>query len=286
MKEKISPFLREYLHLSHFSNQYVKNSEEKEDADDPLKEEEFERVRGLIHKYPNRALIKVSYLCAAHCRFCTRIRQIGKKEGTLNEADILSMVDYIKHHPEIEDVILSGGDPLYTPKLSFDVWNAMSEIPSIKVMRIGTRLPFQLPGAIESGAYKPLLEAISRTSEKRPVFVMLHAEHPDEITPESLKALRILKETGATLMSQTVLLKGVNDEISVLLDLCRKLYFNGVIPYYLYRCDRVKGLERFWVEEDKERRLARDLRIKLSGIACPLLVEDSESTNGKWPVHI
>lgn len=284
MKEKITPFLKQLLFSEAIRKQYLINENpiiENVSYNDPLMEENHEVVKGLVHKYKNRALIKVSYQCAAHCRFCTRIRQIGNEEGTLNSINIDAIADYLQDHPEIDDVILSGGDPLYTPKLTLEVLEKIKNIGSIKVIRIGSRMPFHAPLAFNNAVYDNLFNQIKEISKDKPFYILIHIEHPSELVPESIAAIKILKNLGVTLLSQTVLLKNINDDVVVLETMYRELYYLGIIPYYLYHCDNVKGLEHFMVEKEKE--IASELRVKLSGIATPLLVEDIENGYGKIP---
>lgn len=286
MREKITPFLKQLLFSEAIRKQYLINENpiiENVSYNDPLMEENHEVVKGLVHKYKNRALIKVSYQCAAHCRFCTRIRQIGNEEGTLNSINIDAIANYLQNHPEIDDVILSGGDPLYTPKLTLEVLEKIKNIGSIKVIRIGSRMPFHAPLAFNNAVYDNLFNQIKEISKDKPFYILIHIEHPSELVPESIAAIKILKNLGVTLLSQTVLLKNINDDVVVLETMFRELYHLGVIPYYLYHCDNVKGLEHFMVEKEKEKEIASELRIKLSGIATPLLVEDIENGYGKIP---
>lgn len=286
MKEKITPHLRVRLDRPGIAGQYVRSPVEDElpDFDDPLMEDAHEPVRGLIHKYANRALVKVSYRCAAHCRFCTRIRQIGDPAGTLQPADVEPLIRYLEKHPEIEDVILSGGDPLVTPAMTALLIRRMREIPSVKVLRIGTRLPLQEPEALQKGPQLALLDLIEETAADRPFFVLLHINHPDELTEGSREAIRTLRSRGVTLLSQSVLLRHINDQADILVRLFREICHLGVMPYYLYRCDAVRGLERFVVDPERERTIYRTLRADLSGIACPLLVEDLAGGYGKNPL--
>lgn len=284
MKEKITPYLRGLLHFESMGRQYLKDKNEGEHFDDPLMEEAHERVRGLVHKYPNRALIKVSYLCAAHCRFCTRIRQIGNKEGTLSDDDIENIALYLQLHPEIDDVILSGGDPFYTPRITQKLLNRLAQIESIKVFRIGTRMPLQSPDSFQTKPLQALIQYLVTLADRLPVYVLIHVEHPDELTDAVVDLLRKWRKHPFTLLSQTVFLKGINDEFDILYPLFKQLYHLGVTPYYLYHCDKVAGLERFVGDMEKEKKIALQLRESLSGIACPLFVEDIANGYGKWPV--
>ncbi len=288
MKEKVTPYLKGLAHADAIKRQYYVSADEplNEPYNDPLLEDKHEVVKGLIHKYANRALIKVSYQCAAHCRFCTRIRQIGNTEGTLNDTDIDNITTYLQQHPEINDVILSGGDPLYTPAITTRLLQHLTTIDSIKVVRIGTRLPLQLPAAISSTALAPLLALVKEISSRMPFYILLHINHPEELTDEALGAIQQLRTLGVTLLSQTVFLKGINDDADVLEHLYNKLYHAGVVPYYLYHCDAVAGIQHFAVDLAKEKEIASLLAARLSGIACPTYVVDVENGHGKIPMPL
>jgi lysine 2,3-aminomutase len=289
MREKLTPYLKKLAHHPGIERQYVmqESGGHQTSYNDPLLEDEHEVVKGLVHKYPNRALIKVSYQCAAHCRFCTRIRQIGNASGTLKQPDLLKIKNYLEHHPEIEDVILSGGDPFLTPKLTLSLLELIWPIKSVKVMRIGSRLALQAPKSIKNVMVKEVLAKIKEIGKRKPFYILLHVNHPDELSEEAILAIKSLKNSsGATLLSQTVFLQGVNMDFNVLHQLFKQLYFTGVIPYYLYHCDQVKGLEKFTGDIEVEKSIMRKLRTSLSGIAYPTYIVDLEEDFGKFPVDL
>ncbi len=289
MREKTTPYLRSIAVSASIADQYyISESEPFADDtyNDPLHEDDHEVVKGLVHKYSNRALIKVSYQCAAHCRFCTRIRQIGNAEGTLTDDNINNIITYLYQHPEIDDVILSGGDPFYTAKLTYQLLQQLKEINSIKVFRIGTRLPLQLPEAFQSDAVQLLLSLIDEIAKRRPFYILLHINHPDELTEQALATIAMLRSHKVTLLSQTVFLKGINDNYKTLHQLYTQLHYTGVIPYYLYHCDAVKGIQHFAVDIEKEKEIATQLTATLSGIACPTYIIDVEDGHGKIPVPL
>lgn len=288
MKEKVTPYLRNLANTDAIKRQYYISADEPADEpyNDPLLEDTHEVVKGLVHKYSNRALIKVSYQCAAHCRFCTRIRQIGNLEGALTATDIDNIIAYLRQHTEINDVILSGGDPLYTPAITLQLLERLAGIDTIKVLRIGSRLPLQLPTAITSTAVAPLLTLIKELSSRMPFYILLHINHPEELTNEALAAIKHLRTLGITLLSQTVFLKGINDDATVLEHLYTRLYHAGVVPYYLYHCDAVDGIQHFAVNIAKETEIASILTARLSGIACPTYVVDVENGHGKVPMPL
>ncbi len=248
---------------------------------DPLLEEEFTPVRGLVHKYPNRVLILLTMACASYCRFCTRQRSVSDiKKGEIKEKDLNEMVKYLKKHPEVKEVILSGGDPLVVPEILKKALKVFSSLPQIKIIRIGTRVPVSDPDLVT----KDLLAAFKEV--RPPLYLMIHFEHPAEITPQTVRAIEKLRKAGAILFSQSVFLKGVNDKVEVLEELFSRLVEIGVKPYYLFRCDPVEGSESFWVEPEKEIEIASELRKRLSGLAYPVYVIDAPSGSGKIPVPL
>jgi lysine 2,3-aminomutase len=289
MKEKVTPYIKELLGYEAIKAQYAVSGCEPANGGaytDPLMEDSHEVVKGLVHKYPNRALIKVSYQCAAHCRFCTRIRQIGDPAGTLTTGDIAAITGYLLAHPEIDDVILSGGDPFYTSVATRQLLQQLQQVLGIKVLRLGTRLPLQLPSAFASAGILDLLEDIREIGLEKPVYLLLHINHPAELTTEALAVIAQLRRYPVTLLSQTVFLKAVNDSFEVLYELYTRLYHAGVVPYYLYHCDAVQGIGHFAVPMETERAIVTRLTAALSGIACPTYVIDVGEGYGKIPVPL
>lgn len=249
--------------------------------EDPLLEEKYEKIKGLIHKYRNRVLILLTLTCASYCRFCTRRRKVSDIEkGRLSKADIKKMIAYCLKHPEIKEVIFSGGDPLTVPELLIFSLKAFSRLPQIKVIRIGTRAPVSQPSLVN----QKLLQTIKKI--KQPVYVGIHFEHPDELTPQTIRACEKLRKAGAILFSQSVFLKGINDSFKTLYQLFSRLIEIGVRPYYLYRCDPVSGIGHFRVPFEKEIKIATQLRKKLSGLAWPTYVIDTPFGHGKVPVPL
>lgn len=253
-----------------------------DDMRDPLLEGEHEVVRGLIHKYDNRALCLLTAECAAYCRFCTRRRMVSDiEQGRMGEGDIRRWADHLRTHPRVREVILSGGDPFFVSDdlLRFAL-TELSSVPSIKVIRIGTRVPISDPRLVTDEK----LSAIA--SVPQPVYVGIHVEHPAELTSETVAALAKLRKAGAILYSQTVFLAGINDDYDTLYELFSGLIEVGVRPYYIYRCDPVAGIAHFRVNPRKERKIMTDLRKSLSGIACPTYVVDTPKGSGKIPVPL
>lgn len=286
MKEKITPHIKSLLHHKDIASQYAAQEPVGPGYSDPLMEDSHEVVKGLVHKYDNRALIKVSYQCAAHCRFCTRIRQIGDPAGTLTDVDIHNIVQYIKSNEQIDDVILSGGDPLYTPHITTRLLQELRAIPSVKILRIGSRLALQSPISFKTASIRNLLELVNNIAKTKPFFLLLHINSPKELTDEVMEVIGYLRTLPVTLLSQTVFLKGINDNFETLYELFKKAYHAGIIPYYLYHCDAVTGLEHFCVDIHAEREIVKQLHQSLSGIGCPKFVIDVADGYGKIPVPL
>jgi len=288
LAEKISDHLKKLAKKSpaihrefYFSKKELQVKEDKFCSIDPLLEEEHTEVRGLIYKYPGRVLILLTLNCASYCRFCTRRRSVSDiKKGNLTTEDINRMAEFLKKHKEIKEVILSGGDPLTVPHLLKYALKVFSALPQIKVIRIGTRAPVSNPKLVNND----LIRIIQKIPQ--PVYVLIHFEHPDELTKETIEACKKLRKAGAILYSQSVFLKGVNDSYKILYDLFSRLIEIGIKPYYLYRCDPVEGISHFRVPFEKEIKIATQLRKNLSGLAWPTYVIDTPYGAGKIPVPL
>jgi lysine 2,3-aminomutase len=249
---------------------------------DPLREKEHEVVPGMINKYGNRVLCLLTAECAAYCRFCTRRRLVSDIErGRMEPGHIDEWVAYLADHPEVREVIISGGDPFAVDDDLFEhALSEISSVESVKVLRIGTRVPVSDPSHVTPRK----LDVISRVSQ--PVYVGIHFEHPTEITRPTVRCVKDLIAAGAILYSQSVFLKGVNDNYGTLRDLFTGLVEIGVRPYYIYRCDPIPGAMHFIVDFDTERRIMTELRRTLSGLACPTYVIDAPEGSGKVPVPL
>ncbi len=252
------------------------------EARDPLCEDKYQPVRGLVHKYANRVLCLLTTECASYCRFCTRRRMVSDiEQGRMSEEDVERWAHYIKSHSEVREAIISGGDPLVVSDAFFRfAVEKISSIDAIKTLRIGTRVPVSDPALLTEHKIETIASVV------QPVYVGIHFEHPAEITPETVRACERLRKVGAILYSQTVFLAGVNDDYDTLYELFSRLIEIGVRPYYLYRCDPVEGAGHFRVDFEKERQIATKLRANLSGLACPTYVIDSPNGSGKIPVPL
>ena len=244
------------------------------DSEDPLHEGEDSPVPNLVHRYPDRVLLVVTNQCPIYCRFCTRKRFVGSP-GTLTPDNLKQVVDYISAHPEIRDVILSGGDPLMVVDMLLErVLKALREIPHLEIIRIGTRVPGTLPSRITENLCAML-------KKYHPLYMNLHFNHPDEITPEVAKACGMLADAGIPLGSQTVLLEGVNDDPEVMKRLMKKLLAIRVKPYYIYQADLVQGTHHFRTRVEKGLKIISALRGHISGMAVPHYVIDAPGGGGK-----
>lgn len=249
---------------------------------DPLLEDNFIKTKGLVHKYPNRVLIELTLTCASYCRFCTRRRMVSDlKKLKVTPKDIDRMVFYLTENPQINEVIFSGGDPLTAPFLLELALKKINKIPNIKIIRIHTRVPVSNPSLIKADFYQTLAKI-----KNKPIYLSIHFEHPDEITAKTKNIIQKLHQAGAILLSQTVFLKDINDDYETLYLLFTKLSELGIRPYYIYRCDPVRGIEHFIVPFDKELEIMTKLRSNLSGIACPTYVIDTPNGAGKIPAPL
>ena len=283
---KITPHLEKLAKKSKAVRKQFYPSKEEEKFQgksfDPLKEEERTPIKGLIHRYPNRVLILLTLNCAAYCRFCFRRRIVSDIEkGVLNSNDLDKIVSYIKKHSKVNEVMMSGGDPLTQPKVLERFLKKISRLKQIEVMRIGTRLMVSDPQQINSNIVR-----ILKLIKKQPLYLLLHFEHPDELTPETKKAIKKLRSTGAILLSQSVFLKGINDDIPTLEKLFNELLSLGVKPYYIMHNDEPKGTKHFTVDFQKEIKIMTELRKRLSGLACPLYVYDDPRGQCKIPLPL
>jgi lysine 2,3-aminomutase len=245
---------------------------------DPLAEESMSPVPCLVHRYPDRVLFLVTTQCAMYCRFCTRKRKVGKEMLNITREMRNQAIEYIARTPQVRDVVISGGDPLLlTDSVLEGVLMRVRAIPHIEIIRIGTRTPCVLPQRVT-----PKLVAMLKKFQ--PLFLNTHFEHPREITPASREALGRLADAGIPLGNQSVLLKGVNDNPAVFLELNRKLLACRVRPYYIYQADLVEGTEHFRCPVERGLDVVRGLRGHTSGMAVPQYVIDAPGGGGKIPL--
>jgi lysine 2,3-aminomutase len=260
--------------------QYIPDLQELEVVDgvtDSLGEDEDSPVPNITHRYPDRALFLVSPVCAAYCRFCTRRRKVGDPEK-IPMSQFESAFRYLEEHVEIRDVILSGGDPLLLSDRRLDeILGRLRQIRHLEVLRIGSRVPCHLPERVTP-------ELCATLRKHHPLYINTHFNHPDELTPAAVTALGMLADAGIPLGCQTVLLKGVNDDVDVMKRLMQKLLAARVRPYYIYMCDNQAGVEHFKTTVEKGLEIVEGLRGWTSGLAVPHFVIDAPGGGGKIPL--
>lgn len=244
--------------------------------------EDHDTIEGtsIVHRYPNRVLFLVHNVCGAFCRYCTRKRFVSNTDRSISKQQIDASIDYLASNTKIEDCLLSGGDPLLLQdsKLNYILQQIRSRAPHVRFLRIGTRLPVQLPTRLTSD--------LCRILEDNDVQMMnIHVNHPKEITPLLAERLKMVRKAGVMLGNQSVLLKGVNDDIHTLRRLCMDLVSIGVRPYYVYSCDKAEGNSHFYVPLRRMLELYSGLRGWISGPAVPTFIVDAPGGGGKMPVQ-
>lgn len=248
------------------------------DMADPLHEDADAPVPGMTHRYPDRVLLLLTDQCAMYCRHCTRRRKAGEHDAPMPKDNVDRALDYIREHTEIRDVILSGGDPLTLGDERLDeVLGKLALIDHVDIVRIGSRLPVVLPQRITDGL-------ISVLKKYKFVWLNTHFNHPQEMTAEASAALAKLSEAGVVLGNQSVLLKGINDNIDVMKQLVHTLVKNRVRPYYIYQCDLSEGIGHFRTPVSKGIEIIESLRGHTSGLCIPTFVVDAPGGGGKIPV--
>jgi lysine 2,3-aminomutase len=261
-------------------NQFIPTVQELEIVDgviDSLDEDGDSPVPNITHRYPDRVLFLVSPVCASYCRFCTRRRKVGDPEKIpLNQYE--SAFEYIAAHPEVRDVIMSGGDPMMLSDRRLEyILQRLRAIPHVEIIRLGSRITSHLPERITP-------EFCDMVQKYHPIYMNTHFNHPDELTPASVAALDRLSRAGVVLGCQTVLLKGVNDDPKVMMKLMHELLKARVRPYYIYMADQVAGGEHFRTTVQKGLEIMKALRGWTSGLAVPQFVIDAPGGGGKVPL--
>jgi len=245
---------------------------------DPCGEDSHMPVPGLVHRYPDRVLLLVTDRCASYCRYCTRSRVVsGAGEQELS-VDLEGAFAYLEKHPEVRDVLLSGGDPLLLSDAKLDsILTRLKKIPSIEFVRIGSRIPIFLPQRITP-------ELVTMLRKHHPFFLSIHSNHPKELTAEVKSALERLADAGIPLGNQSVLLRGVNDQVETLKELYHKLLLCRVRPYYLYQCDLITGSAHLRTTIREGQEIMEQLRGHTTGYAVPTYVVDGPGGGGKIPI--
>lgn len=249
-----------------------------DERDDPIGDAANSPIKGIVHRYPDRVLLTPVHVCPVYCRFCFRREKVGPGGAALTRAETAAAFDYIRAHTEIFEVILTGGDPLMlAPGKLGALVAALGAIPHVRAIRLHTRAPVARPGVVTPALARAL------RSEKA-VYVVLHCNHPREVTKALAAAVLRLVKAGVPVLSQSVLLKGVNDDADTLQALFRALLAARVKPYYLHHPDLAPGTAHFRVDLAAGQALMRGLRGRLSGLAQPAYVLDVPGGHGKVPV--
>lgn len=250
----------------------------KSEMNDPLAEDKDSPVPFLTHRYPDRVLFCISNTCAMYCRHCTRKRKVGDEESIPSKENLLKGIKYISEHPEVRDVLLSGGDPLM---LSDDylewILAKIRDIAHVEIIRIGTRMPAVLPFRINH-------ELVTMLKKYQPLYINTQFNHPREVTSSARKALSLMADSGFPLGNQSVLLAGINDCPKIFKSLCQIMVKNRVKPYYIYQCDLSEGLSHFRTPVGKGIEIIESMIGHTTGFSVPTYVIDAPGGGGKIPV--
>ncbi len=248
-----------------------------EERADPIGDHAHSPVEGIVHRYPDRVLLKAVHVCPVYCRFCFRREMVGPQGlGTLDPAAMKAAFEYIRSHPEIWEVILTGGDPLIlSPRRLEEIMCELAAIDHVKIVRFHTRVPVVDPQRIDA-ALIASLKASGKTT-----YVALHANHPREMTAEARAACGRLVDAGIVMISQSVLLKGVNDDAAVLADLMKAFVETRIKPYYLHHPDLAPGTSHFRLTIEEGQKIVASLRGRISGLCQPAYILDIPGGYGK-----
>ena len=248
-----------------------------EERSDPIGDAAHSPVKGIVHRYPDRVLLKAVHVCPVYCRFCFRREVVGPQgDGTLAPDELQAAIAYIREQPEIWEVILTGGDPLVlSPRRLSQIMEMLATIEHVKIVRFHTRVPVVDPDAVNDA----LIAALKASGKS--TYVALHANHPRELSEAARRACARLVDAGIVMVSQTVLLRGINDDPAVLAELMKVFVENRITPYYLHHPDLAPGTSHFRLEIAEGQRIVADLRGRISGLCQPTYVLDIPGGHGK-----
>lgn len=271
------------IHTDPVAKQYIPRAEElkilPEERTDPIGDDIHSPLKGLVHRYPDRVLLKLANVCAVYCRYCFRREMIGPGAGVMSEHEIDEALNYIRNNTNIQEVILTGGDPLVLSPSSLEkTLIQLDDIEHVQTIRIHSRIPIADPEKIS----KALCRALDR---EKPIYMVVHINHAQEITTQVERALRQLHKAGCVLLSQSVLLKGVNDDVQTLETLFKALITLRVKPYYLHHPDLAPGTSHFRLSIREGQRIFKQLLGRISGICRPHYMLDIPGGGGKVPLN-
>ncbi len=284
--ERLTPYLRDLIAAEGpdgpIARQYLPDPREAEtrpeERADPIGDAAHSPVKGVVHRYGDRALLTPVMACPVHCRFCFRREAVGGPHARLNDDELAAALAYLRAHAEVWEVILSGGDPLTLPPERLGrIVAELDGIPHVRVIRIHTRLPVADPPRMR-------FPAAAARACRAPIYAVIHCNHASELTPAARDAFDALRAAGVHLLAQTVLLRGVNDSVEALEALMRDLVALGVMPYHLHHPDLARGTGHFRLGLEEGRDLVRRLSARVSGLCRPTYVLDIPGGHGKVPV--
>ncbi len=280
--DHIKDLIKEHDENGSIARQYIPSNAEEyitpEELSDPIGDEAYSPIKGIVHRYPDRVLFKISNICAAYCRYCFRKDMIGPSSESLAKKDIENALNYIRTHTDIWEVILSGGDPLIlSPRRLQDLLNSIEGINHIQTLRVHTRLPLTDPKRIT----QQLCASLKR---EKALYIIIHINHVNELTPDVIAALKHLQDSGCVLLSQSVLLKDINDNATTLETLFRKLVSLRIKPYYLHHPDFAPGTSHFRLPISRGQEIMKQLQGRVSGLCLPTYMLDIPGGAGKVPL--
>lgn len=250
-------------------------------SDDPVGDVMSEKAPGILQKYKARVLVEPTFACSLHCRFC--FRRAEARRAPENFPARLS--DWLSEHPDISEVILSGGDPLMLSRQNFEALiDGILPHDHVRTLRIHTRIPVTCPQVLSENSKTSLLEPLRKVALEKKLVVITHVDHPRELDDSSRAVLDSLRKLGAHLLNQSALLKGVNDSAEVLGELSQKLFEQGVLPYYLHQLDHATGVAHFEISDEKALQIMEELRNSLPGYLVPKLVREIAGEKSKRPI--
>ncbi len=280
----IPPAMQELIAVAGapIARQYVPDAAElagaAHESPDPIADDAFSPVKGIVHRYADRALLKPLLVCPVYCRFCFRREHVGPDGGLLTEAELEGAFEWIRGQTQIREIILTGGDPLLlSPRRLSHIINVLSEIPHLETLRIHSRVPVADPALITDALAESL-------STNKAMWLVLHANHASEFTAPARAAIRLIQTRSIPVLGQSVLLRGVNDSSQALEALFRAMVAARVKPYYLHQLDHAPGTARFHVPIAEGQALLASLRGRVTGLAWPTYVLDIPGGHGKVPL--